>query len=89
MNSRDTQKYLDAGITDIKLIHNASKLAEKESYDIDHAVARAKLASEYSDSFNRNEQNAFRKSIMDENPNVTNEMATKLIDDIKTIKGLK
>ena len=89
LNSRDTQKYLDAGITDIKLIHNASKLAEKESYDIDHAVARAKLASEYSDSFNRNEQNAFRKSIMDENPNVTNEMATKLIDDIKTIKGLK
>ena len=89
LNSRDTQKYLDAGITDIKLIHNASKLAKDEKYDIDHAVARAKLASEYSDSFNRNEQNAFRKSIMDENPNVTNEMATKLIDDIKVIKGLK
>ena len=90
LTSNRTQKFLDAGLTDIKTIYKASELkdAENKRYSDEHAIARAKLASGLSNEFGRSEQNAFRESITKENKNITNDMATNLINDIKKIKGV-
>ena len=64
LNSDRTQAFLDAGITDIKLIHKAGNLADTQGYDTQQAVARAKLASGLSDDFATNDsaKNSFVKT---------------------------
>lgn len=88
MQSEETQKFLDADITDINTIYNARQLAKDKGYSIDHAIARAELSETLSKDFKKNysEQESFRKRMMSQNSNVSPDQANNLIDDMKALK---
>jgi len=90
----DTQKFLDAGITDINLIHNARKMmddANKKqagSMNIEGAVARAQLAKGTAENFanSATQQEAFKKNMQSKNPGLDDKQLNKLVDQIIKIK---
>lgn len=88
MQSEETQKFLDADITDINTIYNARQLAKDKGYSIDHAIARAELSETLSKDFKKNysEQESFRERMMNQNSNVSADQANNLIDDMKALK---
>ena len=82
LKDQDTQRFLNAGITDINTIYNARKLG----YGTDGAIARAELAKGLKDDFETDvvAQDAFRNSMMSKG--LTTQQANQLIDDISKIK---
>ena len=86
LNSERTQEFLDAGITDIKMIHKAGKLADDKGYSTKQAVAKAKIASGLSDDFATNDsaRNAFVKTA---SRHITDKSQIKALeDDMITLK---
>ena len=94
LEDSNTQKFLDAGITDINIIHNARKMmddANKKqagSMTIDGAVARAQLAKSTAENFSNSatQQEAFKKNMKSKNPNLDGTQLNKLVDQIIKIK---
>ena len=88
LNSDRTQAFLDAGITDMNLIYNASNLEDEHGnkYSTDHAVAVAKISSNLSDKYESDvkEQKAFWDNMKDKG--FTNSMIDKLDKDIIKVK---
>lgn len=94
LEDANTQKFLDAGITDINIIHNARKMmddANKKqagSMTINGAVARAQLAKSTAENFSNSatQQEAFKKNMKSKNPNLDETQLNKLVDQIIKIK---
>ena len=94
LEDANTQKFLDAGITDINIIHNARKMmddANKKqvgSMTIDGAVARAQLAKSTAENFSNSatQQEAFKKNMKSKNSNLDETQLNKLVDQIIKIK---
>lgn len=90
----DTQRFLDAGITDINLIHNARKMmddANKKqagSMNIEGAVARAQLAKGTAENFANSDtqKEAFKKNMKSKNPSLDDTQLNNLVDQIIKIK---
>ena len=90
----NTQKFLDAGITDINIIHNARAMmddANKKqagSMTIEGAVARAQLAKSTSEYFSNSptQQEAFKKNMKSKNPGLDGTQLNNLVDQIIKIK---
>lgn len=94
LEDANTQKFLDAGITDINLIHNARKMmddANKKqagSMTIEGAVARAQLAKGTTDNFANSDtqKEAFKKNMKSKNPSLDDTQLNNLVDQIIKIK---
>ena len=89
----DMQDFLDAGITDTKLMANAKKLENKkrargENFSRERTVALAGMANKLSDKFNSNltEQNSLRENVQKRDSRINNTLANNLIDDLKDLK---
>lgn len=89
----DMQDFLDAGITDTKLMANAKKLENKkrargENFSRERTVALAGMANKLSDNFSSNltEQNSLRENVQKRDSRINNTLANNLIDDLKDLK---
>ena len=90
LNDSNTQRFLEADVTDINMIYNARKMMDesKGKINIDGAVARARLAKNTSDSFKVNdaEQNSFKENMKSKNSRLKAEDLNSLVKDIIKIK---
>lgn len=90
LNDKNTQRFLEADVTDINMIYNARKMMDesKGKINIDGAVARARLAKNTSDSFKVNdaEQNSFKENMKSKNSRLKAEDLNSLVKDIIKIK---
>lgn len=90
LNDSNTQKFLDADVTDINMIYNARNMMDESEgkINIDGAVARARLAKNTSDAFKTNdtEQNSFKENMKSKNSKLKAEDLNSLVKDIIKIK---